>query len=161
MQIRLFRFLHLTLAGLVVMQSNLCAMQTPTPLITPKEKEMIEAFIKESSKFSERTKNEIQDSKKSSIKPAYWIAGGIAVVLATIFITAAYDEKEGKFAARNILKLLGYFSRTQNNIPAPNIPPQQPLNAVQEQQPAPVPQVQYQSIDIDTLSQVGWTDEPF
>jgi hypothetical protein len=154
MQIRFLRFLHFALAGLFVMQSNLCAMQSPTPVITPEEKEKIEAFIKENSKFSERTKNEIQDSKKFSIKPAYWIAGGIAVVLATILITAAYDEKEGKFAARNMLKLLKCFSRAQKNIPAPEV--QLADNA---QPPAPVQQPQEKPVS--TLSHVGESDEAF
>lgn len=146
MQIRFLRFLHLALAGLVVMQSNLCAMQAPAQLITPEEKAKIEAFIKENSKFSERTKNENQDPKKLSIKPAYWIGGGIAVILATILITAAYDDKENKFAARNLLKLLGCFSRAQNDI---------------EVQPQPAPAQQPEEKLISTLSHVGQTDECF
>ncbi|MFA5307115.1 MAG: hypothetical protein WC365_06740 [Candidatus Babeliales bacterium] len=123
MQIRSFRFLYTTLAMIVLIQSNLGAMNTPPLHITPEEKEKIETFIKENSKFSERTKEAVLESKKSSIKPAYWIAGGIAVVLATILITAAYDEKDGKFAARNMLKLLRYFSKAQSNALELEIPP--------------------------------------
>ncbi len=149
MQIKLFRLVHLTLAVLVVLHANLGAMVAPSSLITPEEKAKIEAFIKENSKFSERNKKEVLESKKSSIKPAYWVAGGIAAVLATILITAAYDENEGKFAAHNLLKLFSYFSRAQNNAPAPNA------------QPQPGPAQQPQEKPVSTLSHVGQEEECF
>jgi hypothetical protein len=108
---------RIALIALLVSCFQVHATPPSSSLISPKDKAALEAYIQKYSGFNERTKNEQGPITSSSKK--YWIAGGIlGVVIATILITASYDEKTGAWSMQQLKEFLkNIFAHSPSNAP--------------------------------------------